>query len=70
MGKIIEINSQRGGNGDIWMRLAGLYVAAGRQPSLTISICVPPFMATLADHIFGDRLIIRKGIDLIRKEMV
>jgi hypothetical protein len=56
--KIVNIDSQIGGGGDIWMRLLGFYTLAGLNPSLEIHILIPEFMKTIAKHVYGDRLII------------
>lgn len=47
-----------GGGGDIWMRLIGFYTMAGLNKNLEIEILIPEFLRNLANHVFGDRLII------------
>jgi hypothetical protein len=54
----LAIDSMNGGNGDIWMRLGGLYSVAGLLPHLEISILIPESLRYLARHTFSDRLII------------
>ncbi|MFT4154361.1 hypothetical protein [Parafilimonas sp.] len=57
----VAIDSGKGGNGDVWMRLVSLYAVAAIYPSVQISVFVPPFMQRLATHIFSDRLFISCG---------
>jgi hypothetical protein len=54
----LVIDSTAGGNGDIWMRLVGFYTIAGMLPQLEIRILIPKFLRALAQHTFGDRLVI------------
>ena len=58
-GKEINIDSSKGGNGDIWMRLVSLYSVAALLPEIKISIKVPIIFNSIANYTFGDRLIIR-----------
>jgi hypothetical protein len=52
------IDSTKGGNGDVWMRLVSFYAFAKLMPRLQFRICVPAFLHSLAEFTFGDRLII------------
>jgi hypothetical protein len=54
----LTIDSLKGGNGDIWMRLVSFYSIAGLLPHLEINILIPAFLRPLAKYTFGDRLII------------
>lgn len=54
----LTIDSLKGGNGDIWMRLVSLYSIAGLITHLEIRILIPEFLRSLARHSFGDRLTI------------
>ncbi len=45
-----------GGNGDNWMRLAGLYTAAALRPERPIVCVLPKMLRSLAPAAFGDRL--------------
>ena len=56
--KKLTIDSLKGGNGDIWMRLVSFYSIAGLLPHLEISILIPGFLRSLAKYTFGDRLTI------------
>ena len=56
MRKLIRINSDSGGNGDIWMRLISLYAVASLHPSLTLQVYIPSFMINLANSTFGSRI--------------
>jgi hypothetical protein len=61
--EILTIDSSKGGNGDIWMRLVGFYVVQPLLPDLHLRICVPSFLHSLASFTFGDRLEIISGAD-------
>lgn len=50
------IDSRKGGNGDIWMRLVSFYAVSVLQPVQFI-IYIPPFIRSLANYAFGDRLV-------------
>ncbi len=50
------IDSRKGGNGDIWMRLISLYSIAALVPKCMITVHIPKFMLALAKHGFTDRL--------------
>lgn len=52
----LSIDSLKGGNGDIWIRLVSFYSIAALLPHLEISILIPAFMRRLAKHSFSDRL--------------
>ena len=54
----LTIDSLKGGNGDIWIRLVSFYSIAGFCPILEIRILIPAFIRSLAKHSFGDRLTI------------
>lgn len=54
--KEIRIDSLSGGNGDIWMRLAGFYSISALVPEYKIRILVPSFLRKLAHLTFGSRL--------------
>lgn len=53
----INIDSLKGGNGDIWMRLVSFYAIAALMPENRFSILIPQFFRKIAQHTFGDRLI-------------
>jgi hypothetical protein len=55
---LIEVDSSKGGNGDIWMRLIGFYAASALLPQYKFKIQVPAFFKNIAEYTFGDRLII------------
>lgn len=55
---MITIDSTKGGNGDVWMRLVSFYAFAKLMPELQFRICVPTFLHTLSEFTFGDRLTI------------
>jgi len=63
MKKTITIDSSKGGNGDVWMRLVSFYSVAAQLPQLRLYICVPPFLLELAKVTFGDRLNIIERTD-------
>ncbi|HLU90742.1 MAG TPA: hypothetical protein VKZ51_12970 [Cyclobacteriaceae bacterium] len=52
----LYIDSMSGGNGDIWMRLAGFYSASSLVPGVNIHLLIPSFLRNLARVAFGDRL--------------
>lgn len=52
------IDSSKGGNGDIWMRLVSFYTVAGILNDFEIHLLIPPFLRKLAHYTFGDRLLI------------
>ncbi len=54
----LNIDSCKGGNGDIWMRLVSFYAMAALLPHLEIRLLVPAFLRPLARYSFGDRLTI------------
>jgi hypothetical protein len=58
MQKMTTIDSTKGGNGDVWMRLVSFYAFAKLMPELQFRICVPSFLQNLAEFTFGDRLAI------------
>jgi hypothetical protein len=58
MEKMITIDSTKGGNGDVWMRLVSFYAFAKLMPELKLRICVPAFLRGLSEFTFGDRLTI------------
>ena len=53
----LRVDISEGGNGDMWMRLVSFYAMAELLPQLRIELYLPGFMRTLADHTFGDRLV-------------
>lgn len=53
----ISINSENGGKGDIWMRLASFYVMCGLS-NVTVKLKIPTDLIPIAKEVFGDRLII------------
>ncbi|HEX8607334.1 MAG TPA: hypothetical protein VF679_01695, partial [Pedobacter sp.] len=55
---MITIDSTKGGNGDVWMRLVSFYAFANLMPGLKFRICVPAFLRGLAEFTFGDRIAI------------
>jgi hypothetical protein len=57
----IRIDSTAGGNGDIWMRLVSFYAVQALKDDLRFEIVVPGFLQKLAEHTFGDRLMIVHG---------
>src|SRR5687768_9762541 len=63
--KILSVDSTQGGNGDIWMRLVSFYSVSALYPELTIRLLIPEFLRSLANHAFGDRLIILDGTERI-----
>lgn len=58
MNKMTTIDSTKGGNGDVWMRLVSFYAFAKLMPELQLRICVPGFLRGLSEFTFGDRLTI------------
>jgi hypothetical protein len=58
MDKMTTIDSTKGGNGDVWMRLVSFYAFAKLMPELHFKICVPAFLHGLSEFTFGDRLTI------------
>jgi hypothetical protein len=54
--KVLEIDTSKGGNGDIWMRLVSLYSVAKLLPEYQIVLKIPSFFLELAQFSFGDRL--------------
>ena len=56
--KTIEIDSSKGGGGDIWMRLSGFYSVAAISEKYKFKILIPVFLKDIAEHTFGSRLII------------
>jgi len=52
----IYIDSNNGGNGDIWMRLVSFYTIAALIPKVTICIRVPSFFYSISSHTFKDRI--------------
>ncbi len=54
--EIIKIDSTRGGNGDIWMRLVSFYVISKIVRECQFYIKVPSIFLNIATHTFGDRL--------------
>ncbi|MCF2519158.1 hypothetical protein [Dyadobacter sp. CY351] len=58
MDRFLTIDSTKGGNGDIWMRLVGFYAVSDLLPDYKLRICIPSYFGTLADFAFGDKLII------------
>jgi hypothetical protein len=56
MKQTIHIDSAKGGNGDLWMRLIGYYVVRALYPDIKIVINIPKFLVKLAEFTFGDRL--------------
>lgn len=56
MDRFLTIDSKKGGNGDIWMRLVGFYAVADLLPGLKLRICIPSYFGTLAEFAFGDKL--------------
>ena len=62
-GEKISIDSTKGGNGDIWMRLVSFYAVSVLLPGYKFCIYIPPFLRNLAEFAFGDRLTIIAGND-------
>ena len=58
----LVIDSRKGGNGDIWMRLISLYSTAALLPEFAISVYIPKFMFALATHSLPDRIEIATDI--------
>ena len=56
--KELFLDSSTGGNGDIWMRLAGFYSVSALVPEYKIHLLIPSFLRNLARYTFGDRLVI------------
>lgn len=56
---VIEIDSTKGGNGDIWMRLVSFYSVSAMLPKVEFRIIVPSFFVNIAKYSFGDRLTIQ-----------
>jgi hypothetical protein len=56
METFLTIDSTKGGNGDLWMRLVSFYAAAELLPELNLRICLPKYLGRLAEYGFGDRL--------------
>lgn len=54
--QLIEVDSSKGGNGDIWMRLVSFYAFAALLPQYQFAILIPGFFKNLAEYTFGDRL--------------
>ena len=54
----LVIDSNKGGNGDIWIRLVSIYSIAALVPEYAISVHIPGFMFALAKHSFPDRIYI------------
>ncbi|GAA4316675.1 hypothetical protein GCM10023149_13820 [Mucilaginibacter gynuensis] len=54
----LTIDSSKGGNGDIWMRLVSFYAIAGILTDLEIHLLIPKFLRNLAQYAFGDRIVI------------
>ncbi|MDB5086233.1 MAG: hypothetical protein JWR09_227 [Mucilaginibacter sp.] len=65
--KSIEIDSVKGGNGDIWMRLVSFYSAAALLPEYKFEIKIPYLFKNLAEFVFGDRLTIVTQKDAVMK---
>jgi hypothetical protein len=61
MAKRLLIDSSKGGNGDIWMRLVSFYVFSELVPGYKFSIKIPEFISPLARIAFGDRIEINSG---------
>lgn len=61
----LNIDSSRGGNGDIWMRLVSFYSVAALVPETKIGILIPAFLRNLTNYTFGDRITILTESDLI-----
>lgn len=53
---ILKIDSTKGGNGDIWMRLISFYAVAKILPDIKFIIKVPPFFKNIAIFTFSERL--------------
>ena len=68
--KKIKIDSSKGGNGDIWMRLVSLYTVAALLNEYSISIIVPPIFKLLSEIVFGDRLTILSGREYSRGTLI
>jgi hypothetical protein len=58
------IDSSKGGNGDIWMRLVSFYAIAGVLTNYEIHLLIPVFLRKLAKYTFGDRIIISDEEDV------
>ena len=54
----MTIDSTKGGNGDVWMRLVSFYAFAKLITELQLRVCVPGFLRGLSEFTFGDRLTI------------
>ena len=54
--EIIKIDSTKGGNGDIWMRLVSFYAAAKILNNVKFKIKVPKFFEQIAIESFSDRI--------------
>ncbi len=54
--KQLIIDSSKGGNGDIWMRLISFYSMAGLLSNYEIRLLIPAFFKNLAQYTFGDRI--------------
>ena len=52
----LSIDSSKGGNGDVWMRLVGFYAMATLLPEVEIRLKLSPVFHNLAPFVFGDRL--------------
>lgn len=55
----LRIDSQNGGKGDVWMRLASLFAMSEMKNTQT-EIIVDESMLTIAQKVFGDRLMVIK----------
>ncbi len=55
------IDSTKGGNGDLWMRLVSFYAVAKLLPQVSIELLISPFLERLAVHAFGDRIKFNNG---------
>ena len=56
MTKVIRIDTNKGGNGDIWMRLISLYTISALVPEYKLIIRIPKVFENIANSIFSDRL--------------
>lgn len=64
------IDSTKGGNGDIWMRLISFYIVAGILTDYELCLIIPSFFQKLADATFGDRLFILNKKDEIKPDLI
>ena len=53
----LNLDSSKGGNGDIWMRLVGFYAISKLLPDVKITLKLSPVFSALAPYTFGDRLL-------------